>query len=247
MTEKTTLVLDGDVFVYRHTSAVETPIHWGNDLWTLHSDASEAKQKLDIQVRSMKEDLEAAAVVITFSSSLNFRNSVLPTYKGNRVRRKPVAYTAVRKYCLETYRCVTLPYLEADDTMGVIATGKRFVQGRKIIVTIDKDLKAVPCNLFNPLHPEDGVVTITQEEADLNHLTQTLMGDATDGYSGCPGVGAVKAQRILAQDPTWAAVKAAYEGAGLNEEEALRQARVARICRTADYNFKQKTVRLWTP
>jgi len=247
MTAKITLLLDGDVFVYRHTSAVETPIHWGNDLWTLHSDAKESKQKLDIQVQTLQEDLEADAVVITFSSSLNFRYDILPTYKGNRVRRKPTAYVSVRKYCLETYRCITMPYLEADDTLGVLATGTRHIQGKKIVVTIDKDLQAVPCNLFNPLHPENGVVQISKEEADLNHLTQALMGDATDGYRGCPGIGNVKAQRILAEDPTWEAVKTAYEDAGLNEDEALRQARVARICRTNDYNFQQKRVRLWTP
>jgi len=244
---KTTLLIDGDVFVYRHTSAVETPIHWGDDLWTLHSDAKEAKQKFDIQMRTLQEDLEANAVLITFSSSLNFRNDVLPTYKGNRVRRKPVAYVAVKKYCLETYRCLTLPYLEADDTLGVLATGRRHVQGNKIVVTIDKDLRSVPCNLFNPLHPEYGVVQISKNEADLNHLTQSLTGDTTDGYSGCPGIGVKKAEKILTKNPTWEAVKTAYEDAGLNEEEALRQARVARICRTSDYNLTQKLVRLWTP
>lgn len=243
---KTTLLIDGDVFVYRHTSAVETPIHWGDDLWTLHADAGEARQRLDIQLRSLVAELEADAFIMTFSSSLNFRHDVLPSYKGNRVRRKPVAYSAVRKYCLGDYNCMTLPYLEADDTMGVLATGRR-VKGRTIIVTIDKDLKSVPCNFYNPLKPEDGVIEISKEEADINHLTQALMGDTTDGYRGCPGVGAVKAAKILGADPTWGGVREAYEKAGLNEDEALIQARVARICRTSDYNFKQNQVRLWKP
>lgn len=243
---KTTLLIDGDVFVYRHTSAVETPIHWGDDLWTLHSDAGEATQRLDIQLKSLVQELEADSVIVTFSSSLNFRNSVLPSYKGNRTRRKPVAYSAVRKHCLETHTCMTLPFLEADDTMGILATGRR-VKGRRIVVTIDKDLKSVPCNFYNPLKPEEGVLVISKAEADINHLTQTLTGDATDGYRGCPGVGAKKAAKILAADPTWERVKEAYEDSGLNEAEALTQARVARICRASDYNFKQKQVRLWTP
>lgn len=246
MTEKTTLLLDGDVFVYRHTSAVETAIDWGDDLWTLHADAKEARQKLDIQVRSLKEDLGADAVIFTFSSSLNFRNDVMPEYKANRTRRKPIAYGAVRKYCQETYRSLTFPYLEADDVLGILATGRK-VKGRKVVVTIDKDLKSVPCNLFNPQKPEDGVQVISKAEADRNHLMQTLMGDTTDGYGGCPGIGAVKANRLLDDSTTWDTVKDAFEGAGLNEEEALRQARVARICRTADYNYAQNSVRLWTP
>jgi hypothetical protein len=39
----------------------------------------------------------------------------------------------------------------------------------------------------------------------------------------------------------------AYDKAGLSEEEALTQARVARICRAEDYDRKSKKVNLWEP
>lgn len=243
---KTTLLLDGDVFVYKHTSAVETPIHWGDDLWTLHSDAREAKMKLDIQINGLKKDLEADRVLIAFSSSINFRHTVLPSYKGNRTKRKPVAYSAVRDYCVEAYKTMTLPHLEADDVLGILATGRR-IPGRKIVVTVDKDLKSVPCNLFNPMHPADGVVSISKEEADYQHYSQTLGGDSTDGYKGCPGVGPKTAAKLLDASPTWDTVLEAFLTAGLSEEEALIQARVARICRVQDYNMRFKEVKLWTP
>ena len=45
----------------------------------------------------------------------------------------------------------------------------------------------------------------------------------------------------------WAVVLAAYEKAGLTEADALAQARVARILRASDYDFKQKKVKLWNP
>ena len=45
----------------------------------------------------------------------------------------------------------------------------------------------------------------------------------------------------------WQHVLKAYAKAGLSEEEALTQARVARICRSNDYDFKTKQVILWSP
>jgi hypothetical protein len=38
---------------------------------------------------------------------------------------------------------------------------------------------------------------ITEAQADRFHMIQTLTGDVTDGYPGCPGIGPVKAEQIL--------------------------------------------------
>jgi DNA polymerase-1 len=45
----------------------------------------------------------------------------------------------------------------------------------------------------------------------------------------------------------WEIVVSAYRRAGLGEEAALVNARVARICRYTDYDFKEKKVKLWNP
>ena len=46
-------------------------------------------------------------------------------------------------------------------------------------------------------------------------MYQTLIGDLTDGFGGCPGVGGVKAQRVLANkkgiEEMWEAVVAEYK------------------------------------
>ena len=84
------------------------------------------------------------------------------------------------------------------------------------------------------------------EEADRWHLAQTLIGDPTDNYKGCPKIGAVGAKKILDKDCSWAAVVAAYEKAGLSEEDALAQARVARILRFEDVDEDMNPI-LWTP
>lgn len=45
----------------------------------------------------------------------------------------------------------------------------------------------------------------------------------------------------------WDAIVSLYARAGLNEEFALTQFQVARICRSSDYDFKQRKVIPWTP
>jgi DNA polymerase-1 len=110
--------------------------------------------------------------------------------------------------------------------------------------------------LFNPDKPDEGVVPISPARADWYHLMQTLTGDPTDNYSGCKGVGPVKAEKLLpATDHdqawdgalAWERVSEAFNKAGLTDDDALTQARIARVLRHGDYNFETAEVRLWTP
>jgi len=93
--------------------------------------------------------------------------------------------------------------------------------------------------------------TITEFEADYNHMMQTLCGDASDNYSGCPSIGPKTAEKILADCETsadlWDATLATFKKKKLSEEVALIQAQVARICRASEYNFETKEVIPWTP
>lgn len=105
-------------------------------------------------------------------------------------------------------------------------------------------MRSIPCPFYNFI--QDTFHKTTQAEADYQFLYQTLVGDATDNYKGCPKIGEVGAKRILDKDCSWDAVVAAYEKAGLSEEEALTQARVARILRYEDVGKDFKPI-LWTP
>jgi DNA polymerase-1 len=73
------------------------------------------------------------------------------------------------------------------------------------------------------------------------------MGDPTDGYSGCPKIGAVTAKKILEKGATWNAVVAAYAKQNLNETYALTQARLARILRYSDWDLETGQLKLWEP
>jgi DNA polymerase-1 len=83
-------------------------------------------------------------------------------------------------------------------------------------------------------------------------MFQTLVGDTSDGYKGCPGVGKVKAEKLLIDAmengvPLWTVVKAQYEAKDLTEADALTQARLARILRWSDWDNEKKEPILWTP
>lgn len=246
------LLLDGDIFAYQIASAAEVPIHWGDDLWTLHSDMEECRVKLEDRLLSIKDRLEADDFIVALSDTENFRKAVYPYYKANRLdKRKPLVLKPLREWIESTFNTYRRPGLEGDDVLGILSTRKRKSDEEFIIVSLDKDMKTIPGLLYNDGKPELGIRRVTPKEADYWFLFQTLTGDTTDNYPGCPGIGPKKATDILEGFTTvqefWPKVVAAYEKAKLTEEDAITMARVARILRAEDFNFKTKEVRLWTP
>jgi DNA polymerase I len=247
-----TALIDADTLVYEASLASEQPIEWGDDMWTLHASMAEARFRFDNLVDAIKEATGADTLVLALSdgdNSARWRNRVMPTYKSNRKRvRRPVCYLPLRAYCHENYTTFERPTLEGDDVLGILMTHPRLVVGEKVLVAIDKDMRTIPGQHYNYTKQEH--FTVDPAEARFNHMMQTLTGDATDGYPGCPGIGKVRAERILIGEdggPLWPRVVEAYEKAGLSEEVALMNARVARICHHTDYDFNKKEVILWHP
>lgn len=239
---KRTLLIDGDIVAYRYSSTVEQEVDWGDDVWSLWSDAKEAKQLILQYLDLLVEATAADDFVFTFSDKDNFRKTIYPDYKSNRKgKRKPTCYKGIKTWIEAEYESIQMPNLEGDDVMGILATSGQYEE--TVIVSEDKDMKTIPGLLWRAAEMED----VSEEYADYYHLYQTLVGDATDGYKGCKGVGDKRATDILSKDPTWEAVVKAYEKAGQTEEEALVQARLARILRASDYNTQTKEPILWTP
>ena len=253
-------LIDADILAYQASSTVERPIKWNDDLWTLHAFESEAQEHFANMVQTITEKAGCDTHVLCWTDSDNWRKGVLPSYKSNRKdTRKPIVLSAIRKWAQENYESRIIPTLEGDDILGLMATDPS-MKDTVVVCTIDKDLKTIPGNHYH--FQNDELFTVSEHEANLYHLMQTLTGDATDGYKGCPGIGGVTAKKILdkvMEEATpwaseqqlgammWKAVVATYAKAGLGEEEALVQARVARILRFPEYAFKQQKVELWNP
>ena len=116
-----------------------------------------------------------------------------------------------------------------------------------MIVSVDKDMLTLP-----GLHLRDGeLVEISRLEADRNFYRQVLTGDASDNYPGCPGVGPVGADKLLAGCSTevemWDEVLKAFLKKGFGEVYAKTQARCARILRAGEYDLTSGTPLLWSP
>jgi len=251
---KPTLLVDGDIYLYQASAVSEYEVDWGEDHWTLHADFAKAKTILSTEMKELHERFEPAHLVFAVSDKANWRKRFYPAYKANRKsKRKPVCYPALKEWAAHTYQCVGFPTLEADDVLGILATQPLHsllgpIFGERIIVSEDKDMKTLPCVLFNPAKDETPT-RITEEEADYNHLMQALSGDTTDGYPGCPGVGPVKAKKILdgvEPDKRWGAVEEAYQKAKKTKAFAMQMAVMARILRHGDMDIDTGEL-LWTP
>tara|TARA_Y100000114_G_C11740382_1_gene318591 strand:- start:542 stop:1294 length:753 start_codon:yes stop_codon:yes gene_type:complete len=244
-----TLLIDGDIVLYEVSVACEHAVDWGDDIWTLHSDLREAKQRFDCWVADIKEKLMADSVILAFSSPNNWRKKILPSYKNNRKnKRKPLTFARLKSYAKDAYSSYEIDGLEGDDILGLLSgyPGLGRIIGEKVVVTIDKDLMTIPGFHYFPNRSEDGIIEVTVDQANYNHLLQSLTGDSVDGYSGCPGIGPKRAEAILKRGD-WSEVVKEYEKKGLAEEDALIQARVARILRWGEYDFNKGEVKTWKP
>lgn len=239
-----TALIDADILTYQAAAATEQATDWGDGLWTLHAFEKDAIDAFESTLKSILTKVDTTRYLMALSSPDNWRKDVLPTYKSNRSGvRKPMLLKFLRQYAIDNHKAVIMPTLEGDDVLGIWATDGEIKN--PIVCSIDKDFKTIPGEHYN--FGRDESFTISPEEADYWHLHQTLTGDATDGYAGCPGCGPKTAEKVLNPEATWDAVVAAYRKAGFGEEEALTQARVARILRSSDYDHITKTVKLWTP
>jgi len=235
------LLIDADFIVYKCCAACETEIDYGEDVIFVTSNFSDAYNAVKREIQQIQDVFGSfSKPILFFSDSKNFRKKISPDYKGHRNRKKPCGYKRVIRNLKIEYDVCIMPELEADDAMGIYATK---LTGN-IIVSPDKDMRQIPGKLYNL----EDTTTITPEEGARWHLIQTLAGDQTDGYSGVPGIGVKRAETLFNKEGySWATVVKAFEDKGLTEEDALLNARLARILTVEDYDSKQKEPRLWTP
>lgn len=240
------LLVDADILCYQLACVHEIAYVWDHVNTSKVINRYQAQLGIDTFIRSLLRSTEVSEATFCFTSAPNYRYEVLPTYKHHRKHKeKPILLGELREYIARKYRTKTKPRLEADDVMGILAT---ISPGKYIIASIDKDLLQIPGLHYN--WKTEDLKEISPEEADFFFYRQVLMGDPSDGYKGCPGIGQKKSLSILEDvepDDYWDVIVKTYESKGLTEEDALVQARVARILRKTEWDFENNVHKLWEP
>ena len=273
-------LIDGDILIYRASLKAQEVVSFDDGCYITQADINVARFSFSTQLEEILEDLGATDFRIALSSPTYFRKAIYPEYKGHRGGKEgPIVRKDMHQWVKDTYpEAIEYDDLEGDDCLGIMLTKKHKINYYQIIcVSIDKDLLTVPGLHYNPDKPEQGILQQGPKVADEFHLYQTLVGDSTDNYPGCPGVGPATALKVL-EDPTkytrviheykrgakkgqtelrwnksdipcsqWGAVVYEYLKKGLTEEDALVQARLARILRAEDFDFSTGKPILWTP
>jgi DNA polymerase-1 len=235
------LIIDADTLLYQALNFATDEVDFGDGEWSLTCDHKKAWKSFQYHLERVRDTTPHHGFVLCFTSDTNFRKEVLPTYKASRANtRKPLGYKVFRARVMDEITSIMKDGLEADDCVGILGTMKP----GSVMWSDDKDLKQIPGRHVDSTGFE---FTVTPEEGERFFLYQTLVGDQVDNYSGCPGIGPKKAESILNKSCTWAAVVNAYTKECLTEEDALIQARVARILRDGEFDRETRKPILWRP
>lgn len=236
------LLVDADYVVYKCCAAAETEIDWGDDVILVTSKFSDAYAAVKRELLKIINNFlwDVPELILFFSDSVNFRKSIQPAYKGHRQRKKPCGYKRVINQLKTEYEVVIMPTLEADDALGIYATKNP----GNVICSPDKDMRQIPGKLFDMSE----MMNVEKAEGEKWHLVQTLAGDQTDGYAGCPGIGVKRAITLFEEKGySWKAVVQAFAEKDLSEDVALENARLAKILTASDYDFDKQQPILWSP
>lgn len=275
--QKRVLILDGDPYAFKAALLNEFSIDDGDGWLMAACHIQIAIAFTIHEIEKLAEHLNAEVVFCWSGENKKYFRHDLGSYKQNRsLSVRPLGVHQVKEALAAHFEDVWLPNIEADDVIGILATDPEFKPGyEKIIVSIDKDLKTIPGLFLNPDKMESPVLR-TQEEANIFFLSQAIAGDITDGFTGAPGFGMMTAEKLLREGKAiesythtltrgarkgqteerrrevtalspWETVVSCYEFAGLDESDALLNARMARILTADLWDKETQTPILWRP
>ena len=164
-------------------------------------------EKIMMIVNKIEEDyaFNVKHTVLFLEGYGNFRYSFNKTYKANRKDKekppllKPLKEWIVKNYNNDIYSTFESINVETDDSIA--ATYLKYHINdygiQLILASGDKDLKTIPCLLFDTYWSRMELQSIDELEAKRNFYKQMIMGDTADGVKGIPRAGEVKANKVL--------------------------------------------------
>jgi len=244
------LLIDGDWLAFSTAIAFQKKNPFDEEAEPMY-DGKMALATLEHRIAKVMGIFDSPNIEFHFSCKRedNWRRVILPDYKMNRKGKlTPIGLPSLVSHCKRSYPSVDVPTLEADDTLGIAATGK--YKGNNIIVSVDKDFLTVPTRIWNP------VKEIHKKQNKMGafkaFIYQTIIGDSSDGFKGIKGCGPKAAVKLITANSKklhniWEPLVALATKKKMSEEDLLTQARMAHILQDGDYDEDTKEVRLWTP
>lgn len=121
-------------------------------------------------------------------------------YKGNRppseewiVKWRP----HIRHWMASHWGFVSCDGYEADDIIATLGRYAYKIGAPFVICSPDKDLNAVPGKKFNYKAAENQFSEVNDIDANYTFWIQVITGDSGDNVFGVPGLGPVKAKKLL--------------------------------------------------
>lgn len=244
--------------MYSHDEWVEIIEHPNWDpaehcVWKV--DADRALQLCHDRINNMIEATDSISAELYFTTGRNFRYTVDPMYKANRVStRYPAGMKDIKIELLKTYKGEICDKIEADDAVVYL---KRTQPDKYVLCAVDKDVyKAVAGRHYNYYYSakykiKPKWVTTELHDAIAFPYLQTLEGDTTDNIRGCPGIGPKKAATALANCHTsfdrWTAVVKLFIKKKLTVKDAIRDMRLVNMHQVTLSEDKKWLWTPWTP
>lgn len=218
-------LLDGDIVAFRTAAVCET------------EDAPLAIWQANEFIKRVLSDVNADTWQIYLTGDNNFRYKLYPDYKANRRDKpKPKHLEAVKEFLVSEWTTIITDGYEADDALGIALTEN----DEAICCSIDKDLLQIPGRHYHFVNR--GFSEVLENEGWKTFYTQLLIGDAVDNIPGCPGIGKVKAPKILEYCETpfdmYEACRRQYELAKVSLDKMHLSAQLLYILRRQEDEWK---------
>jgi len=201
------ILVDGSYYLFRSYHAIR-------DLTTSKGQSTNAIIGSLNSLQKLMRRMQPTHMAVIFDTpEPTFRHMLSPEYKAHRPAMPSELSTQI-PYLHAIIKGLGIPLLllpgaEADDLIGTLA--RRAVrEGHHVLIsTGDKDMAQLVCDEIkledsfrDQVLDHDGVVAKFGVRPDQIIDYLTLMGDASDGIAGVPGVGKVTAAKLLNQYQT---------------------------------------------
>ena len=218
-------ILDADSLVYQVCYVLEEKNPFKEDSWVIPM--GQARDLIDEKIKFIKVKAGVNDLEIFIRGGNNFRYSLMEDYKkSNHARREVTGREELNEYLVEKHGAIRCFNAETDD--WVCYYKRKYPE--KLLIAIDKDvLMQSEGRHFNYWKGE--FIEVSENTARYFKYYQAIIGDTSDGYRGCPGIGPKKAENFIneemTEDELQLGVIEAFESKGLTRKDAELQVQMA--------------------